>query len=110
MMTVQLACYGPLGMIVTRNGTTLRHVSAARGPRAREWKRKFLLAAGVRNGREVDFPGILTQKATSRGAPGEEDKNLRAFLCEESCADPATTVGFPKLGMLAPIISRKVGL
>jgi len=31
------------------------------------------------------------------------------FLCVKSCADPATTVGFPKLRMLAPIISRKVG-
>ena len=44
------------------------------------------------------------------GAGRGEDKNLRAFLCEESCADSAPTVGFPKLGMLAPIISRKVGL
>ena len=26
--------------------------------------------------REGDFPGILTEKSTSRGAPGGEDKNL----------------------------------
>ena len=42
-----------------------------------------------------------------RGAPEGEDKNLRAFLCEENCADHAPTVGFPKLGMLATIMSSK---
>ena len=41
------------------------------------------------------------------GAGRGEDKNLRAFLCVKSCADHAPTVGFPKLGMLATIISSK---